>query len=67
MFSDRAPRAELVETLELACQVAKIARALTWHRALQAAREQGEAVDPDWATAPLETLAMVLDDDYLEG
>ncbi len=65
VFSDRAPRAELVETLELACQVAKIARALTWHRALQAAREQGEAVDPDWATAPLETLATVLDDDYL--
>ena len=31
-------------------RVAKIARALTWHRALQAAREQGEAVDPDWAS-----------------
>ena len=67
VFGDRAPRAELVETLELACQVAKIARALTWDRALQAAREQGEAVDPDWATAPLETLAMVLDEDYLGG
>ena len=65
VFSDRGSRAVLVETLALACQVAKIARALTWHRALQAAREQGEAVDPDWATAPLETLAMVLDEDYL--
>jgi len=65
VFSDRGPRAELAETLEVACHVAKIARALTWHRALQAAREQGEAVDPDWATAPLETLAMVLDESYL--
>ena len=58
VFSDLAPRAELAETLALACRVAKIARALTWHRALQAAREQGEAVDPDWSTAPLETLAV---------
>ena len=65
VFSDRGSRAELVETLALACQVAKIARALTWHRALQAAREQGEAVDPDWATAPFETLVTVLDEDYL--
>jgi hypothetical protein len=65
VFSDRAPRAELAETLALACHVAKIARALTWHRALQAAREQGEAVDPEWASAPLETLALVLDESYL--
>jgi hypothetical protein len=65
VFSDRAPRAELRETLELACQVAKIARALTWHRALQAVRDQGEAVDAAWAEAPLASLAMVLDEDYL--
>jgi hypothetical protein len=67
VFSDRAPRAELTETLALACQVAKIARALTWHRALQATREQGEPVDADWADAPLQTLAMVLDEDELGG
>jgi hypothetical protein len=67
VFSDLAPRAELAETLALACHVAKIARALTWHRALQAAREQGEPVDPDWASAPLETLASVLDPSYLGG
>ena len=67
VFADRAPREELAETLALACHVAKIARALTWHRALQAAREQGEAVDADWATAPLETLAWVLDESYLGG
>jgi Phosphotransferase enzyme family len=65
VFSDRGPRAELAETLELACHVAKIARALTWHRALQAAHEEGEAVDPAWANAPLETLAMLLDESYL--
>jgi hypothetical protein len=33
VFSDLAPHAELVHTLELACQIAKVARALTWHRA----------------------------------
>jgi hypothetical protein len=33
-FTDLAPRPALVETVELACQVAKVARALTWHRAL---------------------------------
>ena len=57
MFADRAPHAELVATLDMACRVAKIARTLTWERAIQAAREQGEAIDPDWATAPAETLA----------
>ena len=67
VFGDLAPRAELAETLALACHVAKIARALTWHRALQAAREQGEEVDRDWATAPLETLATLLDESYLGG
>jgi Phosphotransferase enzyme family len=65
VFADRGPRAQLGELLELACHVAKIARALTWHRALQAAREQGEPVDPEWADAPLQTLAMVLDPHYL--
>jgi hypothetical protein len=67
VFSDRGPRAELGELLELACHVAKIARALTWHRALQAAHGEGEAVDPAWVNAPLETLAMLLDESYLGG
>ena len=65
VFADLAPHAQLVETLELASRVAKIARALTWERALQAAREQGEEVDPEWATAPAETLAGLLHDDPL--
>ena len=61
VFADRGPRTELAETLTLACRVATIARALTWHRALQAAREQGEEVDPAWAGAPLATLATLLE------
>ena len=65
MFADRAPHAELVETLELACRVAKIARTLTWARAVQAAHEAGEPVDADWATAPAETLEGLLHDHYL--
>jgi hypothetical protein len=40
-------------------------RALTWDRSLQAAREQGEAVADRFETAPLHTLASVLDDSYL--
>ena len=63
VFADRAAHDELVATLELACRVAKIARTLTWDRAIQAAREQGEPIDPDWATAPAETLAGLLEDD----
>ena len=67
VFTDVAPRAELAETLELACRVAKIARVLTWERALRAAREQNEEVDAYFANAPTETLAAVLDDSYLGG
>ncbi|MEO8686980.1 MAG: hypothetical protein ABI611_02035 [Solirubrobacteraceae bacterium] len=43
--------------------MAKIARALTCERALRAAREEGE--DVEWADAPLQTLALVLDDSEL--
>jgi Phosphotransferase enzyme family len=67
VFADLAPRRELVETLALACRVAKVARVLTWDRAIRAAREQGEALDDDWASAPLQTLASVLDESYLGG
>jgi Phosphotransferase enzyme family len=55
-WRDVAPHAELVETLELACRTAKIARALTWVRATQ-----DQEVDADWARAPLRTLASLLD------
>jgi hypothetical protein len=54
-WTDLAPRAELVETLELACRVATIARSLTWLRAV------GDGSEPQWADAPLRTLASLLD------
>jgi hypothetical protein len=64
-FASIAPDEDLVATLELACRVAKAARALTWERALRAARDDGEPIDDDWANAPLETLTMLLDPSYL--
>jgi Phosphotransferase enzyme family len=61
VFSDLAPHPQLVEALELACRVGKVARALTWQRATgELAAEGGEHAD-----APLQTLASLLDDSYL--
>jgi Ser/Thr protein kinase RdoA (MazF antagonist) len=65
-FADVGPHPELVETLELACGVAKVARALTWNRAMSAAGEADD-VDPDFARAPLASLESLLDDSYLGG
>ncbi len=67
VFAGLAPHGELVATLELACRVAKVARVLTWDRALRAARDQGEKIDDSWVRAPLETLASLLDDAYVGG
>lgn len=59
-FADLAPRAELERTVRLAAQVAKVARALTWERALR-------ALDPDdpeaarFAGAPFHALAAIFD------
>jgi Phosphotransferase enzyme family len=63
-FRDLAPYRELVETLELACRVGKVARALTWERAL---RMQGDEAPLDFVAAPMETLASLLDTSYLGG
>jgi Phosphotransferase enzyme family len=65
-FHELGPHPELVETLELACRVAKVARALTWERALLAGRDTAGA-DDDFARAPLATLESFLDDSYLGG
>jgi hypothetical protein len=67
VFRAVAPDENLAGTLELACRVAKIARVLTWDRALAAARDQGEELDDFWASAPLETLASLLETSYLGG
>jgi hypothetical protein len=64
VFDDLAPRAELVETLELACRLAKIPRTLIWNRALTAA---GEEVEETWARARLESLAAMTEASYLAG
>jgi len=62
-FSDLAPHRELVETLELACRVGKIARALTWDRAVMAL--DPDEIDDQWASAPYESLTSILDDSYV--
>jgi Phosphotransferase enzyme family len=64
VFSDLAPHAELVEALELACRVGKIARALTWERSVRAL---GHDSDEEFASAPLKSLGSLLDDSYLGG
>jgi Phosphotransferase enzyme family len=63
VFSDLAPRAELLETLELACLVGKVARALTWTRAVTALG--WDEVEESWARAPLGAMGALLDDSYL--
>ena len=60
-FRDFGSHSELVETLELACRVAAVARALTWNRALQAARAQGEEIDPDYGDGARQSLFALLD------
>jgi hypothetical protein len=72
VFTDLAPRAELVETLELACRVGKVARALTWNRAVRALDEsdlgEGDEEYDEFAEAPLRCMESLLDaSSYLGG
>ncbi len=64
-FDDLAPHSELVETLELACRVGKVARALTWARAV--AQSDPAELDEFFASAPLVSLRSLLDDSYVGG
>ena len=57
-FVGLASRAELVRSAELACQVAKVARVLSWTRALAAL---GADEDAELARAPLHWFGMLLD------
>ena len=52
-----------MEALELACRIGKVARALVWHRALNARGPQDD--EGEFAGAPLESLVGLLDDSYL--
>jgi aminoglycoside phosphotransferase (APT) family kinase protein len=63
-FDDLAPHDELVATLERARTVAKVARALTWKRALAAAGPEG--LDR-YGDAPLRALASIFEGPYLWG
>ena len=58
----REPRADLVETLELACRVGQIARALVWARAVG---ELGVDAPDSYQTAPMAWLAGLLGPSYL--
>jgi hypothetical protein len=64
-FSDLAPHSELVEALELACRVGKVARALTWARAV--AQSNPSELTEHFATAPLASLRSLLAGSYLGG
>jgi hypothetical protein len=57
-FADLASHAELVRTAALACHVAKIARVLTWTRALAA---MGSDEGGELARAPLHWFSLLLD------
>ena len=59
-FADLAPPERLAADLELACRLARIARTLTWERALRSAREQDEPIDPFFAHAPYEELTALI-------
>lgn len=61
-FAAWGSRAELVETLELACRVGQIARALVWARAVG---EMGAAAPDTYQTAPMEYLANLLHPSHL--
>jgi hypothetical protein len=61
-FGGLGSRSELVETLELACRVAQIARALVWARAVG---EMGVEAPDTYQTAPMQHLANLLSDSYL--
>jgi hypothetical protein len=59
-FSDLGSHAELVETLGLARRVARIARALTWERALRHVPPQ--ELSEEWADGPYVNLVSLLDE-----
>jgi hypothetical protein len=57
-FEEFGTHAELVETLELACRIGRIARALVWQRAIRAFG--AEPIDEQWRSAPGEWLRSLL-------
>ena len=62
VFSDLASHAELVDELEAACWVAKVARVLTWDRALQS--PDGEQAE-EYARAPFRWFTSLAADSWI--
>ena len=62
-FGGLAPHVELVEALVLACRLGKIARTLTWHRAISA--EGPDEVPERWLDGPVASLTSLLEDTWL--
>ena len=63
-FNDLAPRPELVEELELACRLARIARALTWEYVAAAQPDLGGAAGK-YARDPFRVLSSMVSGSYL--
>jgi Phosphotransferase enzyme family len=61
-FASLAPRRELVDELERACHIGKVARSLTWAAQLSGLPAADAAADAD---IPFAWLALVLDSSYL--
>ncbi len=61
-WTDLAPRAELVEELDLACWVAVAARALTWERAMRSADADAPV---EFTKAPWESLRALLAESWM--
>lgn len=55
-------RRDVDATLDVAVRVARVARVLTWERALRSARRAGDPVADDWARGPLEALSAFVED-----
>jgi Ser/Thr protein kinase RdoA (MazF antagonist) len=65
-FTALAPRHELNEVLEVACEVGKVARSLVWARAVAGLPPGAE--DPDgFATAPLRWMLELLEEPPVSG
>ena len=62
VFSDYGSHDDLVETLELACQAGKVARALSWQRALGMQRNESDR----FADAPFQWLSSLLYESFLD-
>jgi hypothetical protein len=61
-FNDLDCHAALVDTMETACRVSRVIRALTWEQVLALDPEP----NPDWVTAPFDWMKSVLEGSYLD-